>query len=105
MPYPSMSLCTIPGIPQEVRILSLGDVFTLLQPSATIQSPAWPKGSQNVLCYDIDPFLSIPFPWYYIVGGRVLTIEVSTHVDVGDMSMHCTAIFGKARQGAVYASY
>ena len=40
-----------------------------------------------------------------VIGGRVLTIEVSTHADVGDMNMHCTAIFGKARQEAVYASY
>ena len=39
------------------------------------------------------------------IEGRVLTIEVSTHADVGDMNMHCTAIFGKARPGAVYASY
>ena len=28
-------------------------------------------------------------------GGRVLTIEVSTHADVGDMNVHCTAIFRK----------
>ena len=39
------------------------------------------------------------------IGGRVLTIEVSTHADVGDINMHCTAIFGKARQGAVYEQY
>ena len=36
------------------------------------------------------------------IGGRVLTIEVSIHADVGDMNIHCTAIFG---HGAVYASY
>ena len=24
------------------------------------------------------------------IGGRVLTIEVSTHADVGDMNMHST---------------
>ena len=47
---------------------------------------------------------SVPMVLHHI-GGRVLTIEVSTHADVGDMNMHCTAIFGKARQGAVYASY
>ena len=34
------------------------------------------------------------------IGGWVLTIEVSTHGDVGEQ-----AIFGKARQGAVYTSY
>ena len=36
------------------------------------------------------------------IGGQLLTIEVSTHADMGDMNMHCTAIFGKAKQGAVY---
>ena len=30
------------------------------------------------------------------IGGRVLIIEVSTHADVSDMNMHCTAIFGRA---------
>ena len=29
------------------------------------------------------------------IGGRVLTIEVSIHADLGDMNMHSTAIFGK----------
>ena len=45
--------------------------------------------------------LSEPIIIHYI-GGQVLTIEVSTHADVGDINMHCTAIFGKARQRAVY---
>ena len=46
--------------------------------------------------------------WYLVpmvihhIEGRVLTIEVSTPADVGDMNMHCTANFGKAREGAVY---
>ena len=47
---------------------------------------------------------SVPMVIHHI-GGWVLTIEVSTHADMGDMNMHCTAIFGKARQEAVYASY
>ena len=29
------------------------------------------------------------------IGGRVLTIVVSTRVDVSDMNLHCTAIFEK----------
>ena len=32
-----------------------------------------------------------------VIGVRVLTIEVSTHADMGYMNMHCTAILGKAR--------
>ena len=40
---------------------------------------------------------SVPMVTHHI-GGRVLTIEVSTHPDVGDMNVHCTAIFGKPRQ-------
>ena len=47
---------------------------------------------------------SVPMVTHHI-GGQVLTIEVSTHADVGDINMHCTAISGKSRQGAVYASY
>ena len=35
--------------------------------------------------------LSEPIVIHYI-GGQVLTIEVSTHADVGDINMHCTAI-------------
>ena len=47
---------------------------------------------------------SVPMVIHHI-RDRVLTIEVSTRADVGDMNMHCTAIFGKARLGAVYAYY
>ena len=38
--------------------------------------------------------LSEPIVIHYI-GGQVLTIEVSTHADVGDINMHCTAILEK----------
>ena len=44
---------------------------------------------------------SVPMVIHHI-EGRVLTIEVSTPADVGDMNMHCTANFGKAREGTVY---
>ena len=37
----------------------------------------------------------------HYIGGRALTTEASTHADVDDMDMHCTATFGKARRGAV----
>ena len=34
-----------------------------------------------------------PVPMVINIGGRVLTIEVSTHADVGDMNMHRTTKF------------
>ena len=38
------------------------------------------------------------------IGGRVLTIEVGTHANMGDMDMHYTAVFGKevAREPVVH---
>ena len=55
-------------------------------------------------CLLANPQVFWPFGCHGI-GGQVLTIEVSTYADVGDMNMHCTATFGKARQGALYTSY
>ena len=57
-----------------------------------------------VICYRLLSEHSVPMVIHHI-GSRVLTIEVSTHADVGDMNMHCTAFFGEARQGVVYTSY
>ena len=39
------------------------------------------------------------------IGGRVVTIEVSTHADVGDMNILAQQFLEKARQRTVYASY
>ena len=55
-------------------------------------------------CYRPLSEHSVPMVIHHI-GGRVLTIEGSTHADVGDMNLHCTVIFGKARQRAVYTSH
>ena len=93
LPHAAMKTCSL-LLPNSLVPRPLPDF--ILQPCRK-KILEWPGDEANYLTFaQLYRPLSEHMVTHHI-GGRVPTIEVSTLADVGDMNIHCTAMFGKAR--------